>query len=345
MREKKIIVTGGTGYIGSHAAVELINNGYNVVIADDLSNSLAGALDGIEEITGIRPQFEKIDLCNKKDTASFFCNNSKAEAVVHFAALKSVAESVEKPLSYYRNNINSLINVVEQMELKGIPNLVFSGSCTVYGQPETLPVTEDSPVKKALSPYGSTKRICEEIMQDTFNSDKKQQGIVLRYFNPIGNHPTALIGELPRGKPNNLVPLITRAATDKTDELKVYGNDYDTPDGTCIRDYLSVVDLAKAHVAAVDRLIKGENESDCEFFNIGTGKGVSVMEIINAFERATNVKVNYSIGKRRPGDIEKIWADASLANKKLKWKATEEIEKTLVSAWRWTQHCTEKGIL
>ncbi len=342
---RKIVVTGGTGYIGSHTAVELINRGFNVIIADDLSNSDTGVLEGIEKITGIKPGFKKIDLCSKKDTASFFSGLDRIDAVVHFAAFKSVAESVEKPLDYYRNNLNSLINVIDQMVLQGIPNLVFSSSCTVYGQPDILPVTEKSPVKKALSPYGNTKRVCEEIIEDVSVSGESLKSVVLRYFNPIGNHPGALIGELPRGKPNNLVPVITRTAIGKYDELKVFGNDYGTPDGTCIRDYINVTDLARAHVAAIDRLVSGKNENCVEVYNVGTGKGISVLELLKAFEKAAKVSINYSFADRRPGDIEKIWADPSLANKKLNWKATTNLEETLASAWEWTLNCREKGIL
>ena len=342
--QKKVLVTGGTGYIGSHTAVELINSGFKVVIADNLSNSIIEVLEGIEKITGERPEFEKIDLCNPKELEAFFSEHDDIEAVIHFAAFKSVSESVEIPLKYYSNNLNSLMNLLEQMNKHHISNIVFSSSCTVYGQPDKLPVTESTPVKRAVSPYGNTKRICEEIIEDSLQASCKVKSIILRYFNPIGNHPSALIGELPHGRPDNLVPFLTQAAIGKYPEVNIYGDNYNTPDGTCIRDYLDVVDLAKAHVVAIYRLIEGKNENNYEIFNLGTGKGVSVMEMVKAFEKAANIKLKYRITGRRPGDIEQIWADPSLANQKLKWKTKIPLEETLRSAWKWIQYCNKNWI-
>ncbi len=340
--KKQVLVTGGTGYIGSHTAVELINEGFEVIIIDNLSNSKIEVLDGIQKITGVRPLFEKFDLCNSEAVDQFFKKYSKLEAIVHFAASKAVGESVEVPLKYYRNNIVSLLNLLEGMAKFNISNFVFSSSCTVYGQPDFLPVTEQARVKKALSPYGNTKQISEEIIQDAQIPDKTLQAISLRYFNPIGAHPTALIGELPIGIPNNLVPFITQTAIGLRDELKVFGNDYNTPDGSCIRDYINVVDLAKAHVVAINRLISRKNKSPYEIFNLGTGKGLSVLEIINTFQKVTGVNFKYKIVGRRAGDIEKVWADTSFANKELGWKTEKTIEETLLSAWNWEMKIRNK---
>jgi UDP-glucose 4-epimerase len=333
--KKKILVTGGTGYIGSHTAVELIGDGFEVVIIDNLHNSEADVVDRIHQITGVKPHLEIFDICNKESLDSFFTANKDISAVIHFAAYKAVGESVRKPLEYYQNNLGSLINLLGAMKEAGIPGLVFSSSCTVYGQPEELPVNEQSPLQPAESPYGNTKQIGEQIIRDTTRAVSTIKAIALRYFNPIGAHPSALIGELPRGVPENLVPYITQTAYGLRDELKVFGDDFNTPDGYCIRDYLHVVDLAKAHVVAVKRLIEGKNKSDFEMFNLGTGIGVSVLEAIKSFERATGVKVNYKVTDRRPGDIEKIWADPSLANRELGWKTLSSLDEAMLTAWNW----------
>jgi UDP-glucose 4-epimerase len=336
--EKKILVTGGTGYIGSHTTVELIEKGFSVVIVDNLYNSSADVVDRIEEITGTRPALEVFDVCNGEILNAFFKKHSGISGIIHFAAYKAVGESVNKPLGYYRNNLVSLINLLECMKIFGIPNLVFSSSCTVYGQPEKLPVSEDSPIQPAVSPYGNTKQIGEEIIRDTAACDKSINAIALRYFNPIGAHPSALIGELPMGVPENLVPFITQTAYGLREELKVFGVDYDTPDGSCIRDYLHVVDLAKAHVTAVDRLIGKKNKANYEIFNLGTGKGVSVLEAIKSFERVTGISLKYKITGRRPGDIEKIWADPSLANSELGWKTVSTLDEAMRTAWEWEKN-------
>jgi len=333
--KKKILVTGGTGYIGSHTTVELINEGFDVVIIDNLYNSEKEIVDSISKITGVKPSLEILDICDSDKLRNFFDNNSDISAVIHFAAYKAVGESVNKPLDYYRNNLASLINLLNEMKKHQIPNFVFSSSCTVYGQPEILPVTEDTPLQPATSPYGNTKQIGEEIIHDTVFSDASIKAILLRYFNPIGAHPSALIGELPRGTPENLVPYITQTAIGLRDELRVFGNDYNTPDGSCIRDYLHVVDLAKAHVVAVKRLLEGKNKSKFEIFNLGSGKGVSVLEAIEAFERVSGVKLKYKIVERRAGDIEKIWADPGYANKELGWKTESSIDEAMKTAWDW----------
>ncbi|HEX2974415.1 MAG TPA: UDP-glucose 4-epimerase GalE [Bacteroidales bacterium] len=340
--KKKILVTGGTGYIGSHTAVELINEGYDVVIIDNLYNSEAEVVDRIQTITGIRPALEIFDLCDKTKVEDFFRKYNDIAAVIHFAAYKAVGESVNKPLQYYRNNLVSLMNLLEAMKESGSGNFVFSSSCTVYGQPLVLPVTEDSPLQPATSPYGNTKQIGESIIRDTTAAEKNIKAIALRYFNPIGAHPSSLIGELPRGVPENLVPYITQTAIGLRDELKVFGNDYDTPDGSCIRDYLHVVDLAKAHVVAVNRLIGGKNKKDFEVFNLGTGKGVSVLEAIKSFERVSGVKLKHKIVGRRPGDIEKIWADPSFANKELGWKTLSSLDDSMKTAWDWEKKIRNK---
>ncbi len=336
--KKQVLVTGGTGYIGSHTSVELINKGFEVIIIDDLSNSKIEVLDGIEKITGVRPHFEQFNLCDKAKVEQFFEKYSKLEAIIHFAASKAVGESVEKPLKYYRNNLTSLINLLESMIKYKVANIVFSSSCTVYGQPDILPVTEQAPIQIALSPYGNTKQICEEILKDTLVAEKGLKAISLRYFNPIGAHNSALIGELPLGIPANLVPFITQTAIGLRGELKVFGSDYDTPDGSCIRDYINVVDLAQAHVVAINRLIENKNKSVFEVFNIGTGKGTSVFEIINSFEKVTGIKLNYKVVDRRAGDIEKVWADTNYANNELGWKSEKTLDETLLSAWKWEQN-------
>lgn len=336
---QKILITGGTGYIGSHTAVEFLESGYKVVIADNLSNSKIEVLDGIEKITGIRPDFEKIDLANSAETEKFFAKNTDIDVVIHFAAYKAVGESVAKPLMYYHNNLNSLINILEQMKKHDISNLIFSSSCTVYGQPDQLPVTEQSPIKKADSPYGNTKQIAEEIIADTINSHKNLKSIALRYFNPIGSHCSALIGELPLGVPNNLIPFITQTVAGKRKQLSVFGSDYNTPDGTAIRDYIHVVDLAKAHLTSAKRLLNNANKLSFETFNIGTGRGNSVLEVIQTFEEATGEKINYKIVGRRPGDVEQVWADTTFANHELCWKAEKTLAEALLSAWKWEQNC------
>jgi UDP-glucose 4-epimerase len=342
--EKRILVTGGTGYIGSHTVVELQNAGYEVVIVDNLSNSNIGVLDGIERITGIRPSFEELDCNDRAGLENLFTSYPGVEGIIHFAASKAVGESVQQPLKYYRNNLVTLINLLELMPEYGIEGLVFSSSCTVYGQPDLLPVTEDAPVKPALSPYGNTKQICEEIIRDTIHAGAPFKSILLRYFNPIGAHPSAEIGELPLGIPQNLVPFLTQTAAGIRPEMHVFGDDYDTPDGSCIRDYINVVDLARAHVTAMNRMLDGLSDEPLEVFNLGTGRGVSVLELIRAFEKSTDVCVPYKIVGRREGDIEKVWADPKHANEILGWTARESLEDTLVSAWKWQQklnpHCS-----
>lgn len=340
--EKQILVTGGVGYIGSHTVVELLESGFEVIIVDNLSNSNMNALDGIEEITGKRPLFEKLDVCNKSQLSSFFEKYSGIEAIIHFAAFKSVSESVANPLKYYHNNLTSTINLLYFMKKKDIPYMVFSSSCTIYGQPDELPVSEKAPVKKATSPYGNTKQVMEEIISDTLLSTPSLKAISLRYFNPIGAHPSALIGELPTGVPDNLIPFITQTAIGIHDELKVFGDDYNTPDGSAIRDYLHVVDLAKAHVVALQRLLKKQNKANYEIFNLGIGKGVSVLEAIESFERATGEKLNYKIVDRRAGDVEKVWGDTSYANKELGWKAERSLDDAMLSAWNWEKYLKKR---
>lgn len=344
--KKKILVAGGTGYIGSHTTVELQNAGYEVVIIDDLSNSNMEVLDGIERITGVRPAFVKLDLKDKEGTRKALEAHPGIDGVILFAASKAVGESVQQPLKYYRNNITTLINILELMPEFGMKGIVFSSSCTVYGQPdpEFLPVTESAPIKPALSPYGNTKQINEEIIQDTIHAGAPFKSIILRYFNPIGAHPTAEIGELPNGVPLNLIPYLTQTAMGIRKELSVFGDDYNTPDGSCIRDYINVVDLAKAHVIAMDRMLENKSDEKVEIFNLGTGNGVSVLELINTFEKATGVKVPHKIVGRREGDIEKVWANPEKANTVLGWKAVETLEDTLKSAWNWQVKLRERGI-
>ncbi|WP_297092056.1 UDP-glucose 4-epimerase GalE [uncultured Draconibacterium sp.] len=332
---KKILVTGGTGYIGSHTVVELQESGYEVVVIDDLSNSSLDVLDNIEKITGKKPTFEQFNLADKEKTVDFFKRNEGIEAIIHFAAFKAVGESVGIPLEYYRNNLVSLMNLLDCQREFNVENIVFSSSCTVYGQPEKLPVTEATPRKDAESPYGNTKRVSEDILKESVAAYPGIKGIALRYFNPIGAHPTALIGELPLGVPQNLVPFITQTAAGLRDELKVFGDDYNTPDGSAIRDYINVVDLAKAHVIAIERLLQGKNKTNYEIFNLGTGDGLSVLEVVTGFERATGLKLNYKIVDRRAGDVEQIWADTTYANEELGWKAEKGLDETLLSAWNW----------
>lgn len=339
----RILVTGGTGYIGSHTVVELQNEGYDVVIVDNLSNSNIDVLNGIEKISGKRPSFENIDCVDYVSMDRMFEKYRDIDAIIHFAASKAVGESVEKPLMYYRNNLVSLINILQLMPVHKIKSLVFSSSCTVYGQPDVLPVTEQAPIKPAQSPYGNTKQICEEIIQDTLNSNSDLYSIVLRYFNPIGAHPSAEIGELPNGVPNNLLPFVTQTAIGIRKQLQVFGDDYNTPDGSCIRDYINVVDLAKAHVISVKRLIEHNTTAQVETFNLGTGRGLSVLEIIQTFMKVTGVDVPYKIVGRRSGDVEKVWADPTYANKVLGWTAGETVEDTLKSAWAWEQNLARKN--
>jgi len=330
----KILVTGGTGYIGSHVSVELLNEGYDVEIIDNLSNSSAEVVDSIERICGKRPGFTRIDLCEIDHLKSYFNKHPDFDAVVHFAAFKAVGESMKLPLKYYRNNISSLTNLLEVMKIQGIRNLVFSSSCTVYGDPDELPVHENSPVKPALSPYGNTKRISEEIIRDCIKTGNLNC-ISLRYFNPIGAHASALIGELPLEEPNNLLPYITQTAIGKRPFLRVYGNDYATHDGTAVRDYLHVADLAKAHVISLQRMIGGQCKDTFEVFNLGTGKGYSVMEIIQTFEKVSGLKLNYKIADRRAGDVASVWADTSYANRELGWETVLSLEEMIRSAWDW----------
>ena len=332
-----ILVTGGLGYIGSHAATLLLEKGYDVVIVDNLSNSRKEILSGIGKITGKKPKVYFEDLKNPAVPEKIMKEND-IKAVIHFAAYKAVGESVEKPLMYYENNLFSLINTLKEGLNSGVKNFIFSSSCTVYGEPDELPVTEESPVVKAESPYGNTKKVAEEILIDLTNAEKSFNVISLRYFNPIGAHPTALIGELPLGVPNNLVPFITQTAYGIREQLKVFGSDYNTPDGTPIRDYIDIMDLVEAHIVALERLFAAKNESNFEVFNLGTGKGRSVLEVINAFEKATGVKLNYVITDRRPGDVEKIWADPTKANKVLGWKAKRSLEDSLKTAWEWENY-------
>ncbi|MFO7864212.1 MAG: UDP-glucose 4-epimerase GalE [Salinivirgaceae bacterium] len=334
-QQKKILVTGGTGYIGSHTCVELLQAGYEVVIIDNLSNSDAGMVDRIAEIAGKKPTFYKADMTDKSAIDNIFHTEKNIFSAIHFAAYKAVGESVNKPLMYYANNLNSLINLLDLSLEHSINNLVFSSSCTVYGQPEKLPVTEQTPVVRPESPYGNTKRISEEMMEDFYAAYQSFKGIALRYFNPIGAHPSGLIGELPNGVPNNLIPFVTQTAAGLRDEIKIFGNDYNTTDGTCIRDYINVVDLAKAHVAAIDRQAQNKCKQPFEVFNLGTGRGVSVLEIVKGFEEATGVMLNYSMAPRRAGDVEQIYANSTFAENELNWKAEKTLKETLASAWNW----------
>ena len=344
---RTILVTGGTGFIGSHTTVELINAGYNVVIVDNLSNSNADVVDGIEQITGVRPAFEKVDCNDVTALEAVFQKYKGIEGIIHFAASKAVGESVFKPLLYYRNNLNSLMNLLELMPKYDVKGIIFSSSCTVYGQPdkENLPVTEQAPIKKAESPYGNTKQICEEIIQDYIKSGAPVKAILLRYFNPIGAHPSAIIGEMPNGVPANLIPYLTQTAIGIRKELSVFGDDYDTPDGSCIRDFIYVVDLAKAHVCAMAHILDGKMEQAVDVFNVGTGKGNSVLELINTFEECTGVKLPYKIVGRRAGDIEQVWGNVDKANKVLGWKAEHTLAEALSSAWKWQKELRRRGVM
>ncbi|MFZ1321255.1 MAG: UDP-glucose 4-epimerase GalE [Ignavibacteria bacterium] len=332
----KILVTGGTGYIGSHTVVELQNEGYEVIIIDNLSNSTADVVDSIEKISGVKPDFYKIDLCDKTALSDFFTDQKDITAVIHFAAFKAVGESVNDPLMYYHNNVTGMINLLQEIQKNSINKFVYSSSCTVYGEADKLPVTENSPVKKAESPYGFTKQIGEQILFDlSIISDLNS--IILRYFNPTGAHDTSLIGELPIGIPNNLVPYITQTAIGKREMLTINGNDYDTPDGTNIRDYIHVVDLAKAHVLALKRMEDKKAETQIEVFNLGTGNGNSVLEVINSFENVTGLKLNYKIGPRRGGDVVSIFSDTKKANEVLRWKAERDLDDMMLTSWKWQQ--------
>jgi len=335
-----ILVTGGTGYIGSHTVVALIEQGFDVVIADNLCNSELFILDRIEEITGVRPRFYQVELCNLPEIESLFIQEKSIQAVIHFAALKAVGDSVKSPLAYYKNNLTSLISLLEAMQHASVKHLVFSSSCTVYGEPDHLPVTESTPIKPALSPYGNTKQIGEEILVDQTKASGSSC-IALRYFNPVGAHSSALIGELPIGMPNNLVPFITQSAIGKLGPLRVFGSDYNTNDGTCIRDYIHVEDVASAHVAAMNRMLKSEQKESFEVFNIGTGTGNTVLEVIQAFEESTGMKLNYSICDRREGDIEKVYADTSRSNNILGWKAKKTLQEMMASAWAWEKQLSK----
>lgn len=333
----KILVTGGTGYIGSHTAVELLDAGYEVLLGDNLSNSNEEVVQRIKKITGKEIQFEKIDFSDSLASSDFFERHQGITAIIHFAASKAVGESVEQPLLYYRNNLVSLLNILDAMRKHTIKYFVFSSSATVYGQPEELPVTEKSPFQQANSPYGNTKQISEEIIQDSVKAYGQLHAIALRYFNPIGAHHSALIGELPLGVPNNLVPFITQTAIGLRKELLVFGEDYNTPDGSAIRDYIHVCDLAQAHVKAIERMIHSENREAFEYFNLGTGTGSSVFEVINSFERVNQLKLNYRVVGRRAGDVEQVWADTRKANEVLGWKAQLSLDEALSSAWQWEQ--------
>ena len=345
MSKERILVTGGTGYIGSHTTVELQNAGYDVVIIDNLSNSNVEVLDGIEKITGKRPAFVEADCTDLAAMQKLFADYPGIKGIINFAASKAVGESVEKPILYYRNNLNTLLNLLDLMGPNGVKGIVFSSSCTVYGEPDVNPVTEQSPIKKATSPYGNTKQISEEIITGVITSGAPFKSVILRYFNPVGAHPSAEIGELPNGVPQNLIPFVTQTAIGIRKELSVFGNDYDTPDGSCIRDFINVVDLAKAHVIAIQRMLEDKSQDKIEIFNLGTGIGLSVLELIESFERATGVKVPHKIVGRRTGDIEKVWANPEHANNVLGWKAETPIDDTMRSAWAWQCKLRERGIM
>ncbi|MDA3910759.1 MAG: UDP-glucose 4-epimerase GalE [Bacteroidales bacterium] len=334
MKKHKILVTGGTGYIGSHTSVELIQAGYELVIIDNLSNSSEKVLSGIESITGTKPEFIQLDMRDEALMKQVFESHPDISACIHFAALKAVGESHEKPLEYYDNNLKSLLNLLKFFPEHHPVKIVFSSSCTVYGNPDELPVSEQSPIKPAMSPYGNTKRIAEEILQD-YVSSTKAACIALRYFNPIGAHPSGIIGELPQGVPNNLMPFITQTALGVRETLQIFGKDYDTPDGTCVRDYIDVLDLAKAHVIALERILNKNQETNYEFFNLGTGKGVSVLEMVNHFQDVTAQKLNYKFAPRRAGDVPSVYADTTKANQILGWKAEKSIAETIANAWKW----------
>lgn len=335
--KKTVLVSGGAGFIGSHVTVELVEAGYDVVVADNMSNCDMTCFEGVTQIIGRRLPFVQMDFCDLEAVDRLF-SEYRIDAVIHFAAFKAVGESVSEPIMYYRNNLSSFLNVLEAARTHGGCNVLFSSSATVYGEPEELPVTERSPRQPATSPYGNTKQMCEDFLRDAVKAYPQIRGIALRYFNPIGAHPSALIGELPRGVPNNLVPFITQTAIGKRECLSIFGNDYPTPDGTCLRDYIDIVDLAKAHVCAVTRMLESKMKEPYEIFNIGTGRPVSVLELVTAFEKVNGVKLNYRFAPRRPGDVTAIWADPSLANEELGWKAERSIGDTLASAWAWEKH-------
>lgn len=343
MTKKKILVTGGAGYIGAHTVVELIQSGFEPVIVDNLSRSGDTLLKGIEKITNQKPLFYKGDCIDKDFLRSVIKEQGPISSVIHFAAYKSVGESVQSPLLYYHNNIASLVSVLEIMQEQKIKDIIFSSSCTVYGQPDHIPVNEEAPFKRAESPYGTTKQMCERILEDTYITGLRT--ISLRYFNPIGAHPSALLGELPIGVPSNLVPYITQTAIGKREKLTVFGDDYDTPDGSCLRDFIHVVDLAKAHVKALEFLLKESSTPMLyKVFNLGSGVGVSVLDLITTFEKATGVKLSYTIGPRRPGDVEKTYADPAKVNKELDWKTEISIEDALLHSWQWEKKLKELGI-
>ena len=333
----RVLVTGGAGYIGSHTAVELINAGYEVIIVDNLSNSDRSSLEGIRQITGVEPKFIEADCCDKCAMRRVFEHND-FDSVIHFAAYKAVGESVAEPAKYYRNNLDSFLTVLELMKEFGRKNILFSSSATVYGDADVLPVTERTPRKPATSPYGNTKQMAEDILRDMVAANDSLNGVALRYFNPIGAHPSALIGELPRGVPNNLVPYITQTAAGVRECLSIFGDDYDTPDGSCLRDYIDVVDLARAHVVAIERMVSGRSKERYEIFNIGTGRPVSVFELVRGFEEANDLKLNYKVAPRRAGDVTAVWADTTLANQELGWRAERELRDTLRAAWAWEKH-------
>ncbi len=337
MKKSTVLVCGGAGYIGSHTSVELINAGYEVVIADNFSNSEMAAVEGVRRITGVEVPFVEVDCCDREAFRKVF-EQYEFDSVIHFAASKAVGESVQKPMLYYRNNLTSLMNIIDLMREFGRRNIVFSSSCTVYGEPDKQPVTEQTPRKPATSPYGNTKQISEDMLRDSVAAYDGLKSIALRYFNPIGAHPSALIGELPRGVPQNLVPYITQTAAGIRECLSVFGNDYPTPDGSCIRDYIDVVDLAKAHVAAISRMVENKSDERYEIFNVGTGRGVSVLELVHKFEEVNRLKLNYKIAPRRAGDIVAIWADPTRANQVLGWKAERSLDETLAAAWAWEKH-------
>jgi len=329
-----VLVAGGAGYIGSHTTVELINAGYDVVVVDNFSNSDASSLEGIRKITGVEPKFVEADCCDKEAMRKVF-EAYDFQSVIHFAAFKAVGESVAEPLKYYRNNLVSFTTILELMKEYGRSNVLFSSSATVYGDAEVLPVTELTERKHATSPYGNTKQMSEDILRDTVRANRTMNGIALRYFNPIGAHPSALIGELPRGVPNNLVPYITQTAAGIRECLSIFGDDYPTPDGSCLRDYIDIVDLARAHVVAIDRMVEGRTKDNYEVFNIGTGRPVSVFELVKGFESANSLKLNYRVAERRAGDVTAVWADTTRANEELGWRAERRLEDTLKAAWEW----------
>lgn len=338
---KTVLVSGGAGYIGSHVTVELVQSGYNVVVADNFSNCDRTCFEGVQKILNRELPLEVVDFCDAAAADALFAKY-RIDAVIHFAAFKAVGESVADPLKYYGNNLESFVNVISAARAHGCNNILFSSSATVYGETDKLPVTEKSERQPATSPYGNTKQICEDILRDCVKAYEGIHGIALRYFNPIGAHPSALIGELPRGVPANLVPYITQTAIGKRECLSIFGNDYPTPDGTCLRDYIDIVDLAKAHVAAVTRMMDGRMKLDYEIFNVGTGKPVSVMELVTTFEKVNNLKLNYKIAPRRPGDVTAIWADTAVGEKELGWKATRTLDETLASAWAWEKKLAGK---